>query len=113
MAVLAACQVCGNLVPNGIYCDRHPRVSRSRRGYNERWREEAARFRIEFPYCGSRPNGQRPVMSDCFDKNLPTPAYCVDHVIPHNNDPRLMWDRESNWQSLCAQCHAKKTRAGL
>ena len=49
----------------------------------------------------------------CYEANTPTPAYCVDHVVPHHDDPALFWDETGNWQSLCAACHAAKTRRGL
>lgn len=51
-------------------------------------------------------------MSRCYDDDRITPAYAVDHVVPHRGDPVLMWD-ESNFQSLCASCHAAKSAAGL
>lgn len=115
MPVLVPCGVagCGALLPLGETCARHTRASRSRRGYTLKWMQAAARFKIEYPYCGARPLGQRPVMSACYEANRPTPAYAVDHVIPHHNDPVLFWDEIGNWQSLCAACHSAKTRAGL
>ena len=36
------------------------------------------------------------------------PAEVVDHIIPHRNDPELMWN-DDNWQSLCKRCHDHKT----
>ena len=116
MPVLVPCNVpgCAALVPIGGTCPDHPvRATRQARGYTAEWLREAARFKIEYPYCGDRPLGQRPVMSACYDAGRPTPAYAVDHVVPHRNDPALMWDEIGNWQSLCAACHAAKTRAGL
>ena len=32
------------------------------------------------------------------------PASVVDHIIPHRGDESLFWD-QTNWQSLCKQCH--------
>lgn len=60
-----------------------------------------------------RPNGQRPVMSRCFDEQRVTLAYQVDHVVPHRGDQRLFWDELGNWQALCRNCGARKSAAGL
>lgn len=60
-----------------------------------------------------RPNNQAPVMSECRDSGRIKAAYQVDHVVPHRGDKALFWDREGNWQSLCASCGARKTQAGL
>lgn len=32
----------------------------------------------------------------------------VDHIVPHRGDPELLYD-EANLQSLCHECHSKKT----
>ncbi len=32
------------------------------------------------------------------------PSTTVDHIIRHNGDPALFWNR-SNWQALCTRCH--------
>ena len=39
-------------------------------------------------------------------------ATVVDHIIPHRGDQRLFWD-QTNWESLCKECHDKKTGSGL
>jgi 5-methylcytosine-specific restriction enzyme A len=52
-------------------------------------------------------------MSRCFDEGLVTPVYQVDHVVPHRGDQHLFWDESTNWQSLCASCGSRKSRAGL
>lgn len=83
------------------------------RGYSARWDAAARRFRQQYPLCGMRPNGQPPVMSRCHDARRTTAAYQVDHVIPHRGDQALFWDRDGNWQSLCASCGAAKSQAGL
>ena len=59
-----------------------------------------------------RPNEQLPVMSLCFVEGRTTPATQTDHVVPHRGDVTLFWN-EANWQSLCAECGARKSRAGL
>jgi 5-methylcytosine-specific restriction protein A len=60
-----------------------------------------------------RPDARPPVMSTCYDEGRITPTYQVDHVVPHRGDMRLFWDEENNWQSLCASCGSRKSRAGL
>lgn len=35
-------------------------------------------------------------------------ASVLDHITPHRGIARLFWD-QSNWQSLCATCHGRKT----
>jgi 5-methylcytosine-specific restriction protein A len=82
------------------------------RGYDWKWQQAAKRFKRQYPLCGMRPNGQKPVMSECHDKGLYVPGYQVDHVIPHRGHQGLFWN-EDNWQVLCASCGAKKSRAGL
>lgn len=36
----------------------------------------------------------------------------VDHITPHNKNPKMFFDA-GNLQSLCGECHQKKTRRGL
>lgn len=108
---------CPVLVATGR-CARHARAYDRARGtsadrlYGHRWRRASERFRQRYPLCGMRPNGARPVMSQCFDEGRVTPAEQVDHVIPHRRRLALFWD-ESNWQSLCGACGRRKTGAGL
>lgn len=68
------------------------RGSAARRGYGKRWREAADRWLIEHPWC---------VRCDGLAEE-------VDHIIPHKGEVKPFWDR-SNWQSLCKQCHSRKT----
>ena len=103
---------CHELVQSG-YCPTHARTSSRDRGYTHRWDLRAALFRTHYPLCGQRPNGQRPVMSRCYEERRVTVATQVDHVVPHRGDPVLFWDEDGNWQSLCAACGARKSRAGL
>jgi 5-methylcytosine-specific restriction enzyme A len=59
-----------------------------------------------------RPGARTPVMSDCYDRGVITPAFAVDHVVPHRGNRTLFWDEQNNWQALCHSCHSKKTNAG-
>ncbi len=51
-------------------------------------------------------------MSLCHDEGRITLGYQTDHVVPHRGNQSLFWD-EGNWQTLCASCGARKSRAGL
>jgi len=92
---------------------REPRRTSGERGYTRAWAERARAFRLRYPWCGMRPGGQAPVMSRCAELGLRTPAFQTDHVVPHRGDPGLFHDEAGNWQSLCASCGARKSRAGL
>lgn len=92
---------------------REERPSASRRGYGRRWQSARTRFLLTHPLCGMRPSGLAPVMSRCHDEGRTTIATVVDHVRPHRGDERLFWDVGQNWQAHCADCHRRKTGAGL
>jgi 5-methylcytosine-specific restriction enzyme A len=51
---------------------------------------------------------QHPVCEECMKRGIVTPAYAVDHKVPHKGDLDLFWD-EDNWQSLCEHDHNVKT----
>lgn len=93
-------------------CATHARPSRVARGYGNRWARRARKFRDEYPLCGMRPGRQAPVMSACYDARRVTLGTLVDHVVPHRGNRDLFWDALGNWQTLCAACHARKSRAG-
>ena len=119
MAKYCAYQLCDQRVEDG-YCPKHAhardysrRGSQRARGYTRRWERRAALFKAHYPLCGMRPDARPPVMSTCYDEGRITPTYQVDHVVPHGGDMRLFWDEENNWQSLCASCGSRKSRAGL
>lgn len=54
--------------------------------------------------------GKHPLCVHCMEAGRVRGAVVVDHIIRHNNDPRLFWD-EANWQPLCISCHNRKTSA--
>lgn len=62
------------------------------RGYTYQWRLARKVFLIEHPLC-----------VECG-----RPATDVDHIIPHEGDQALFWNR-LNWQALCHECHSRKT----
>jgi len=61
--------------------------------YNYQWQQARLQFLKEHPFC-----------AHCRERGLFVAATVVDHITPHNGDPRLFWDR-SNWQPLCKPCH--------
>lgn len=115
MAVMYLCKAvgCDNLVEKRGYCSLHAHLQREederklqwsrisnapRQEYAElynshRWKKARKEFLTDYPICFA-----------CGGK-----AEVVDHAIPHRGDEELFWNRE-NWQSLCTECHNKKTR---
>lgn len=98
---------CDNVVAEGFYCaecrenktvtrDKH-RTSPSRRGYGVEWRRARLMYLKRNPLC-----------VECMSTGHVTAAQEVDHITPHNGNPKLFWD-SLNWQSLCKPCHSRKT----
>jgi 5-methylcytosine-specific restriction protein A len=74
--------------------ERHQRHDANRpnatqRGYSRQWRRVSANFLRTNRWCAM----------------CGKPADLVDHIIPHKGNPDLFWDKDKNWQSLCAHCH--------
>lgn len=84
-----------------MWSDDRMRGGASARGYDTRWREARAIFLKQHPLCAF-----------CLAEGKIVPATVVDHIIPHRGDQRLFWD-QTNWESLCKECHDKKTGSGL
>ena len=66
----------------------------TQRGYGYRWQQARAGFLRAHPLC-----------CFCQREGLVVEATVVDHIIPHEGDQALFWDK-TNWQSLCAPCHS-------
>lgn len=75
--------------------DRRPTATQ--RGYDARWRKYRRAFLSLNALC-----------RECGKHGRLTVATVVDHIVPHQGDPKLFWDR-SNHQPLCHQCHSRKT----
>jgi len=98
---------CAEKIEKGLYCPEHqpkrrPRakqrgLSACKRGYDRRWRRARAAYLARKPLC---------VL--CKKKGEITPATVIDHIIRHQGDKKLFWDRK-NWQGLCDDCHYEKT----
>lgn len=110
----------GQAAPGQGYCTSHAnqrerqRGLAAARGYVYRWRVRRRLFLGRYPLCGDRPLGVSPRGSACYDASPRklSPATQVDHVVPHRGDPLLFWNELDNWQSLCAECHSRKTQHG-
>ena len=97
---------CAKLVPpTEMYCEKHKplhpviedRPSSTERGYNSAWQRARQGYLADHPLC-----------VECMKHGRYVKATDVDHIIPHCGDRELFWDRD-NWQSLCHECHSKKT----
>lgn len=85
--------------PNGVATKRTPHTKTTgQRGYDYRWQQASTAHREANPLC-----------AECLRHDKITPAECVDHIRPHRGDKRWFWDTD-NWQSLCNQCHKRKTQ---
>ncbi len=95
---------CGQLVEYGQkYCAEHKPLhpeavrSASKRGYGSKWQRSSKAYLREHPLC-----------EICKRNGKYIQAVVVDHIKPHRGNQKLFWDK-NNWQSLCKQCHDKKT----
>ena len=73
------------------------------RGYTSQWARYSQARLADYPWCAGYP-----VPHDPCVKAL---ACVTDHILSAKQRPDLFWD-ESNHRSLCAACHARKTKAG-
>jgi len=62
--------------------------------YDRHWAASRKLFLDEHPLCRF-----------CEDAGRIEAATVVDHINPHKGDYDLFWDK-TNWQALCAICHA-------
>jgi 5-methylcytosine-specific restriction protein A len=104
-APLHQCSKCRKLVRGKCGCTkptwtRSVQSERAQQLYTAEWAKTSKRFRMMHPLC-----------AECQRNGRTTAAQCVDHVIPHRADYELFW-RESNWESLCNDCHRAKTARG-
>lgn len=83
--------------------NRHKRYDAQRshaagRGYDYQWQQVSKAYRIANPLC-----------AHCAKAGRVALATEVDHIVPLvDGGERLDW---SNLQSLCHQCHVRKTNA--
>ena len=73
------------------------RAQRNRARYADpRWIKAAKAYLKRNPLC-----------VDCLDLGAVTPASEVDHITPHDGDPKLFWDR-SNWKTASEVLHRNR-----
>lgn len=97
---------CTRLVPRGVArCPEHARQQTAgyRRTYDagalygRRWQAERRAFLAEHPLC-----------VDCLAEHRVTPATELDHIVRHEGNLALFWDR-TNWAGRCKSHHSQKT----
>ena len=96
---------CPELVSSG-YCATHHKVRNKDKQNTNAWHSwyTTARWRkVRLIYLRCKP-----LCVKCETDGRLTPATVVDHVIDHKGDVGKFWDT-NNWQSLCKQCHDRKT----
>ncbi|ASS66387.1 5-methylcytosine-specific restriction enzyme A [Paenibacillus sp. RU4T] len=87
----------------GRFCQSHTkqddrqRGTAAQRGYDSKWRKARVGFLIKHPLCVT-----------CTAEGAVGAATVVDHIVPHQGDKVLFWDR-NNWQGLCKLHHDRKT----
>ncbi len=81
---------------NGRSYDKN-RPNAYRRGYTREWQKASKAFLAKNPLCVK-----------CLEDNRLTPSTTTDHIIPHDGNYELFWDR-NNWQAMCKTCHDRKT----
>jgi 5-methylcytosine-specific restriction enzyme A len=81
------------------------------RGYTYRWKQFRLGWLGEHPLCGDREDGPSGEHSACVRESRVTAATDVDHIRPHRGDMEAFW--RGPYQSLCADCHLKKTQREL
>lgn len=120
MAVMKRCNHagCKELIPyNQTYCSKHEK----KRVYSAKYDEYDNRKRIggkyfKFYHSKAWQNTSKlfrynnPLCKDCLESGIYRKADVVDHIVEIRDDfsKRLDWD---NLQSLCHDCHNRKTRA--
>lgn len=80
-------------VLSGLVRPMYGRDNANKRGYGHKWRKSRLVFLANNPLCVY-----------CQREGRITAANVVDHIVPHKGDQKLFWD-ETNWQSLCKECH--------
>jgi 5-methylcytosine-specific restriction endonuclease McrA len=68
-----------------------------------RWKTTSKRWLARNPWCRGFPVG-------CHG-SVGRLATVTDHIVSARVRPDLFWDENSNYQSLCDDCHRAKTNA--
>lgn len=104
------CRKCNKIATQGPYCEDHAPVRDYKAENNRRTKhwwdgwyklaiwQDTRRIQLR----------REPLCCECMKMNIYTKATDVDHIEPHNGDYDLFLD-DNNLQSLCHQCHSRKT----
>lgn len=95
------------------------RVVRGRCDAHALKRDESARpnvdvrkwYRLPAWRFGVRPRVLRDAAYQCAVCGAIQVRLEIDHIVKHDGNPALFWDRR-NLQALCPQCHQRKTARG-
>jgi len=106
---------CGRTIDKKGYCPLHQYKQRQDDERKLRWQlKNAPEHEWTSLYNSARWRRER----EQYLKENPSCVYCgkdaevVDHRIAHRGEKELFWDHD-NWQSLCKDCHTKKTWAEI
>ncbi len=93
------------------HCEEHTRTCRL---YQSDYDRESKRFlnSVAWRNLSAYKLSQTPWCEQCaLTEPISVPANQVDHILPRKTHPHLALEM-SNLQSLCSECHGKKTRRG-
>ena len=96
---------CKELITSGKYCDTHkaqPGPPRERGEFDWAYRS------TDWKRIRSVQLAKQPLCCRCLHYGIVERAKDVDHVIAHEGDLNLFYDKD-NLQSLCHSCHSWKT----
>jgi 5-methylcytosine-specific restriction protein A len=106
---------CGRTINTKGYCPLHQHKQRQDDERKARWLlQNTPSHNWSTLYNSHKWRTER----DKYLKDNPTCIGCgadadtVDHIRSHRGDLELFWDKD-NWQSLCADCHNRKTWAEI
>jgi hypothetical protein len=74
------------------------RKTTAERGYDGQWEVASTNYRKLNPLC-----------VPCLLVQRVRAVGCVDHIVPIHSCPELRME-VTNWASMCARCHGRKTR---
>lgn len=87
---------------------KRDRRTTTARGYGWQWQKFRRVWLSRHPLCGDREGGSSNEHSLCVSSGRVVAATVVDHIVPHRDDDDLKFDA-GNLQSLCKECHDRKT----
>jgi 5-methylcytosine-specific restriction protein A len=96
---------CGVLVLSGR-CPEHTRYRYPEAARVHRWYSSTRWLRLRLQVLQDQP-----LCRHCGQRGRKTLTEDIDHIVKHDGNPQLFWDR-TNLQGLCKACHSRKTGSG-